>query len=578
MKVFSNLSFFSKNLMLSSINIILIGMVLTIGSYFVQGQLLIHSLSEQATGYSALAYSMIEQSDIEELLTKKEKNPSLQKKITSVLDSFSEKNPFISNSYIVDAGFLKGNTSMLIALPQHLLDAGLKIGDDYEIPQTFQNALEELKVSKKTVSTELYTDQLGTWLSILVPILDESGNIIGVFGMDQKAGIISEGQKALTFWAGIILVVSLFVILGIQYFSLRKILTPVRQLFGGIEEISQGNLGVRLDSNRTDDLGVLISKFNDMASQLRSTILGVRESAEQAAFCSSKLAQNVEQNAIALNQISVTIREIAEGASIQEQSAYESSRAMEEMAIGIQRIAETSAAMSESASEMARESAGGNDSIQKVVTQMQSIHESVHESATVIQSLQRRSKEIVQIVDVISGISSQTNLIALNAAIEAARAGEQGKGFAVVADEVRKLAEQSQQSANQISVLLLEIQQEIDQAVQKMKEGTNEVQIGLGVVAETGEKFKYILEQTQNVASQVHDVSAVAEQLSAGSEEVSASVNELSIIAKESATGSDQVAKASEEQLKSIRTILSSTENLNEMAKGLKDLINRFKI
>ena len=116
------------------------------------------------------------------------------------------------------------------------------------------------------------------------------------------------------------------------------------------------------------------------------------------------------------------------------------------------------------------------------------------DTATVIRHLEDQSKEIGKIIEVITGISDQTNLLALNAAIEAARAGEHGKGFAVVADEVRKLAEQSKESADQITTLVQEIQEHTDHAVTVMGKGTNEVELGITVVQDTGEGFKRILQ------------------------------------------------------------------------------------
>jgi methyl-accepting chemotaxis protein len=113
---------------------------------------------------------------------------------------------------------------------------------------------------------------------------------------------------------------------------------------------------------------------------------------------------------------------------------------------------------------------------------MRLIHDTVQDLSKVIRGLGERSKEIGEIVAVITKISSQTNLLALNAAIEAARAGEHGRGFAVVADEVRKLAEQSAQSAQQISELITHIQKETLNAVQSMDQATKEVQSGLDVV------------------------------------------------------------------------------------------------
>lgn len=123
---------------------------------------------------------------------------------------------------------------------------------------------------------------------------------------------------------------------------------------------------------------------------------------------------------------------------------------------------------------------------------MKNITEQVSVSAQVVGNLGKRSDEIGQIVETISGIAAQTNLLALNAAIEAARAGEQGRGFAVVADEVRKLAEQSAEAAANISKLIITIQQDTNSAVESIENGNRGVKDGMESVMATGEAFRII--------------------------------------------------------------------------------------
>ena len=200
----------------------------------------------------------------------------------------------------------------------------------------------------------------------------------------------------------------------------------------------------------------------------------------------------------------------------------------------------------------------GGKAVTNTVNQMNSIHESIMESNAMIKSLYERSKDISSILDVITGIADQTNLLALNAAIEAARAGEHGKGFAVVADEVRKLAEQSQQSAKEISEIVQGIQKDTESSVQLMTRVTGDVQAGVQVSNEAIEKFNQILQSTKEITPQMEDVSATAQQMSASVQEVTSIANELAVIAKGNATTSEEVAASSEEQLASMEEISAS--------------------
>lgn len=160
---------------------------------------------------------------------------------------------------------------------------------------------------------------------------------------------------------------------------------------------------------------------------------------------------------------------------------------MTEFAGRISSSAEKAAATADQTALMSLE---GTKAIDKVSAQMQSINETVVSLSEAFKHLTERSNEIGNITEVITSIAEQTNLLALNAAIEAARAGEQGKGFAVVADEVRKLAEQSAQSAEQITRLITIIQNDTKQTMNSVISATGEVKEGLVVVHEAGGAFQ----------------------------------------------------------------------------------------
>ncbi len=372
--------------------------------------------------------------------------------------------------------------------------------------------------------------------------------------------------------------ISIFLVL-LYWFINRQVARPLLQLKAGIVNlVEKKDVTQTIPIRRKDEIGDVATAVNAFIADLHEMMKNISGYTGQVGTVSETSAKKAHEARLAFGQVASSFQEVATGTESQQHSAEESARAMEEMAIGIQRIAEASSTMAESSKHMANEAVAGNQSIEKVSGQMDSINRSVSHSANVVRSLDSRSAEISQIVEVIASIASQTNLLALNAAIEAARAGEQGRGFAVVADEVRKLAEQSNDSANQIANLITEIQRETTSAVQAMDEGTREVETGIQIAHETGEAFRRIMNSTQDVADQIQEISSVAEQMSAATEQVTASILQLSSIAKESAASASSVAASTEEQRISMNQLSTSAEQLNQMAKELQQMINRFTL
>jgi methyl-accepting chemotaxis protein len=221
-----------------------------------------------------------------------------------------------------------------------------------------------------------------------------------------------------------------------------------------------------------------------------------------------------------MENISKVAADILKGANIQSENVERSTEAMMDISSGIQQIASNAQNVSNTSTTTLQAVADGFKAIETVIGQMESIHQKVENLSEVITGLSKYSREIGNIVNTITEISSQTNLLALNAAIEAARAGEHGRGFAVVADEVRKLSEEAAASTNQISEIVSSIQENISKSVEYMNEGKEEVTNGIRIVNDAKRAFEVIQSDMDNVLQQIIEVSAAVQQLSASSEEI----------------------------------------------------------
>ncbi|WP_153125681.1 methyl-accepting chemotaxis protein [Peribacillus tepidiphilus] len=354
---------------------------------------------------------------------------------------------------------------------------------------------------------------------------------------------------------------------------------PIVKLANLTKQVASGDLNVEtLTIKSKDEIYYLNESFEQMTNNLREMIRGIATNSDQVAASAEQLNASAEQSSKAAEAVASSIQEIAAGAEGATTKLENNSKSIQQVVQGVLRISDSTMNVSQLSKKTTIEAEEGGKFVEDNLSQMKFIHESVRRSNEVISSLSQRSQEIGNILDVISGIADQTNLLALNAAIEAARAGEHGKGFAVVADEVRKLAEQSQVSAKNIAELISVIQKDTEESVRIMSEVMENAEQGVKVSIETSNKFTQILDSTRKITPQIEEVTAAVQQISANIEEVSTSVDEIAKNAQANAMISEEVAAATEEQLASMQEIDASAQALAVMAEELKVLVSRFKI
>lgn len=377
-------------------------------------------------------------------------------------------------------------------------------------------------------------------------------------------------------------IVAVIILGGLIVFMTLKVTRPIKALAALSGAMAEGDLGVNtrqlLNNAPNDEIGVLIETFHTMKEKMRRIIEQVASAIELVAASSEELTASADQSAQAANSVAGSIGEMAEGSQAQTVAADSAASVVGQISANISKVAANATAVADESALAADKAKTGNKSVEKAFGQMLNIEKAVNVSAGVISELGERSQEIGQIVDTISGIAGQTNLLALNAAIEAARAGEQGRGFAVVAEEVRKLAEQSEQSAKQIALLINEIQHKTVEAVSAMDAGTNEVKLGTEVVSQSGQAFQEITALVAHVSDQIQDMSVAFEEIAAGSRQIVHSVNKIDEMSKKASAQAQNVSAATRETSASMQGIAASSQALAKLAQDLQTTISQFRI
>lgn len=354
---------------------------------------------------------------------------------------------------------------------------------------------------------------------------------------------------------------------------------PIIVLVSIAGEIAKGNLIVPITKTKgTDEIGRMFNSLNKMTEGLKEIVTKINLSAQGLAASSQQLAATSEAATSVSMDITSTINQLAEGAAAQAKEMQRVRDSLHQTGDNIREMSNNAAEVAESSKRVLDVSNNGLKVSENAVKKIKSIQKSSIETSEIINFLGSESQKINQIVDVIKGISEQTNLLALNAAIEAARAGEHGKGFAVVADEVRKLAEQSNASAQQITELITKIRQETEKAVKNMAAGVKEVDEGVVIVNEAGASFKTIVGEIENIASQIEDFNRSIQLVAVKSVDISKSVESATTISEESAVFTEVISASSEEQTAAIQEVASSSQELSKMAEELQSVINKFRL
>lgn len=366
---------------------------------------------------------------------------------------------------------------------------------------------------------------------------------------DDSALIRSDAAKAITI-SWLLLLLGIIAGVVISMVVTRSIVKPITELEKTILEASKSSdLTVRSATDGNDEVSKIAHAFNQMLIGLQTTLGNVINANNQISGELGKTSLIAEQTssaiyqqqsetallAVAMNEMSLTVNEIAKNTT---QTSMDSNEAINHVNIGSQ-------------------------AMQGTISTIQSLENVIENTGGTIADLEQSTIDISSVLDVISGIAEQTNLLALNAAIEAARAGEQGRGFAVVADEVRALASRTQDATGEITKMIDQLQQGSKHAVSSMTESKNHVSTAVKQASSAGEALTTIAEVISRIGDQSTQIATAAEEQGAVSVEISNNVISIN-------NASEQTVAAASQSSETSRELAKFASGLNELVSGFR--------
>ncbi|NKF50885.1 methyl-accepting chemotaxis protein [Shewanella sp. WXL01] len=354
------------------------------------------------------------------------------------------------------------------------------------------------------------------------------------------------------FYTSLIAFLLIAITLGsVTYYIILNIIRPVEDITEVITQIEiDKDLSLRCDESGNDELSRIAQHFNAMVASFQHLIEQVNDSVVAMNHSCHELSDNANQ--------------ASEGVLRQLNETDMVATAVTEMGATIEEIAKNTELAAQKAGQTHDNAQVGQTGVKQTIDKIELLAKQLNDSSQVVSDLESDSETIGSVLDVIRGIAEQTNLLALNAAIEAARAGEQGRGFAVVADEVRNLAMRTQESTEEISGIISNLQSRTQAIVRLMETSQQQGTESAQEAASAGDLLQQINEDVTNIMDMSTQIAAAIEEQSA----VAAEVNKNVVVIRDIAEASSHAAEEN----------AASSDDVRQRADGLQQAVSQFKV
>ena len=438
--------------------------------------------------------------------------------------------------YEVQAYVFSGKESYEVAAIT-AIDEALKEVEQIASDQADGNVSELLNARKTLLK---YREHMGQFKDLQVKVeaaqesmealgeslLTSTGEITALQGQRRDAEA-TQSRQTLSGVAGLAMLLGLLA----AWLITQQIIAPLRLTLSAAARIAKGDLSQDLEIGRRDEMGMLQRSMQEMTLSLRQLISGISDGVTQIASAAEQLSAVTEQTSVGVNS--------------QKDETDCVATAMNQMTSTVMEVARNAEEASEAARHADQQARDGDKVVNDAIAQIERLAVEVNNSTEAMGKLKLESDKIGGVLDVIKSVSQQTNLLALNAAIEAARAGEAGRGFAVVADEVRGLAQRTQESTEEIEVLIAALQSGTQQVVMTLDASRTLTDSSVELSRQAGNALGHITRTVSTIQTMNQQIAAAGEEQSSVAEQINRSVLNVRDVSEQTAASSEETAASS---------------------------------